>query len=84
MGAMSEQEVPVIWKERVAILTTPPCTERGHLGPPTIDVIVPKVEAAALNLGGFAKQALTSLDLPTRERFVSGVCPRCWDRLYGG
>jgi hypothetical protein len=83
-GVLGEREVPVIWKEREAVLTTLPCTERGHKGPAAIDVTVPKAEAAALNQGGFVNHALRSLDADTRERFISGVCPRCWDRLFGG
>jgi hypothetical protein len=83
-SAAGEREIPVVWGECVATLTTPPCEEPGHQGPPTEEVVVPKVQAAALNQGAFVNRALTSVDVTTREWFTSGYCPRCWDRLFGG
>jgi hypothetical protein len=81
-SAMGTREVPVTWMKDEAILTTLPCPEPGHQGPSTVDVTVPKVQAAALNQGAYVQRALTSIDADTRERFISGVCPRCWNRLF--
>jgi hypothetical protein len=83
-GVLGEREVPVTYKENEAVLTTLPCTEEGHMGPATVEITVPRVEAAALQHGAFVNRALTSIDADTRERFISGVCPRCWNRLFGG
>jgi hypothetical protein len=83
-SAAGEQEVPVVYRQRTATLTTPPCQAPGHRGPVTVEVTVPKVEAAALNEGAFPARALTSVSPPIQERFVTGLCPRCWDRLHGG
>jgi hypothetical protein len=81
-GVVGECEVPVTYRDNEAVLTTLPCTEKGHRGPATVQVTVPRVEAAALQHGALPKRALTSIDEDTRERFISGVCPRCWDRLF--
>jgi hypothetical protein len=83
-GVMGEREVPVVYRENDAVLTTLACTEDGHRGPATVEVTVPRVEAAALQQGAFVNHALVSVDADTRERFISGVCPRCWKRLFGG
>jgi hypothetical protein len=77
-----EHEIPVVYRENDAVLTTLACTEQGHRGPATVQVTVPRVEVAALKEGASPNRALTSVDSDTRERFVSGVCPRCWERQF--
>jgi hypothetical protein len=30
----------------------------------------------------FAQDVFPELDAETRERFISGVCPPCWEEMY--
>ena len=82
-SAAGVREIPVEYQSDQAILTSPPCPGAGHTGEPSVQVTVSKVAAAALAEGAYIQRALSTLDSDTRERFITGICPSCWDALFG-
>jgi hypothetical protein len=81
---MGTRHLPVRYHGVRATLTTLPCPEPGHVGERIADIEVPRAEAELLECGAFVQRALMSVDADTRERFISGICPPCWERLFGG
>lgn len=56
-----------------------PCPGCGdHI---TIAATVPQF-MAYMRRGQFVQNVFPELDDDTRERFISGVCPTCWEEMY--
>ena len=34
--------------------------------------------------GQLTQDAFPYLSMNDRERLISGICPRCWDKMFGG
>ena len=47
----------------------------------TIAATVPQF-MAYMSRGQFVQDIFPELDAETRERFISGVCPPCWEEMY--
>lgn len=50
----------------------------------TITTTVEPQQLFAYNQGAFAQVVLPHLSLDDRERFISGYCAPCWDKLFDG
>lgn len=37
----------------------------------------------AYNQGAYVQDVLSHLTMDVRERFISGYCTECWDKLFG-
>jgi hypothetical protein len=48
----------------------------------SIKVEVPDEGIKAFQEGAFIQDAFPELDAATRERFITGYCGPCWDRLF--
>jgi Zn ribbon nucleic-acid-binding protein len=36
-----------------------------------------------INQGAFIQDALPEVSADDRERFISGYCPKCWNKMFG-
>ena len=56
----------------------PFCGEIFHITVPTEGYVLWKYE------GVLIQEALPMLTANEREQLISGICPKCWDGLFGG
>lgn len=47
----------------------------------TIEITAPQLWA--INNGEHAQEVLPDSTAELRERFISGTCPTCWNRIFG-
>ena len=50
----------------------------------TAIVEVPTDGFIAWQFGATVQKAFPKLDADIREQLVSGICPTCWDKMFGG
>lgn len=62
------------------LVKTLPCPLCGDSA--TIEVM--ESEWKLLKNGAYIQDALSRLSPTIRERFISGTCGECWDKLFGG
>jgi hypothetical protein len=48
------------------------------------ELTVPAESYLAWRKGQYIQDALSMLNNDQREMLISGTCPLCWDRLFGG
>lgn len=60
-------------------ITSKPCPDCRE----TIQVNVAESQLAAYNAGAHIQYAFSNMDADTRERFITGYCSPCWDKLFG-
>ena len=47
-----------------------------------VTVTITPEELYAYNQGAYAQDVLSGYDADTREQFVSGTCPNCWNAMF--
>lgn len=48
------------------------------------EMTVPAENYLSWREGEYVQNALSMLDKDQREMLISGVCPTCWDEMFGG
>lgn len=66
-------------KEGEYLATSKPCPECGE----TEQVKVSGKNLFDYNQGALIQQAFPHLSAEVRERFQSGLCPKCWKKVFG-
>lgn len=59
---------------KVLILTCPLCHSKA-------EVEVSGHQLALLHSGELIQRIFPDMDAGMRERFISGICPKCWDEI---
>lgn len=50
----------------------------------TKDIAVPLAQYMRWSEGELIQHAMPQLDADDRERCITGICPACWEREFGG
>jgi hypothetical protein len=66
--------------EGLYVVSSPPCPMCGDIK--EVELVGEKV--FRMHQGAGVSEVLSQFDEDTRERFLSGVCPSCWDGLPAG
>lgn len=62
---------------KITVATTcPMCGDTAILS-------LPEAGYEAWQNGAMIQNALPDLDADDRERLISGICPSCWDKMFG-
>lgn len=72
---VEEEDGVVLVTYRVSSPACPFCEKPG------IDAIIKPAQLYAYNTGALAEVVLEDHGPAVRERFISGVCEKCWDSL---
>jgi hypothetical protein len=49
----------------------------------TLTVSISSAELFAYHQGGLAQTVLSAYDADIRERFITGICGKCWNEMFG-
>lgn len=49
-----------------------------------VTVTIAPEKLYAYNQGAYAQDVLSDYDADTREQFISGTCPDCWNAMFSG
>lgn len=61
------------------VIATPACSFCGETG----SILFTDTEVRAIEGGAPIQNAVARLDKATREQFISGIHPNCWESLFG-
>jgi hypothetical protein len=60
------------------LVSSHPCPECSS----TMSVEITPDKLYAYNQGAYAQDVLSAYDAGVRERFISGMCENCWDKMF--
>lgn len=49
----------------------------------TITIQIAPEKLFLYNQGAYVQDVLSEFDVDTRERFITGTCGKCWDKMFG-